>query len=291
MSDDDDITNSPVSSTFLPRPRAIGRGSVEFLQSEFECFTLAAGDALISTRGISQILAGTDSGNFRRFIDRICLRSQGFSLAPAVEFHPPDNNSVVMGYRTDEIIRISAQLLWLLFTKKLHESQVVAAQRAGLLLAQFANDGLKRAVWEATGYTRARREVSTDEKIAAALRLQAGKWRPLFEAQFFIEMAKLFRLELGADGHRPACFGAFLSEFFYEWFDEEVYVELKKRNPKPQKGKNHHQHLSDEARTRFLQHQREVLLLMRASESLKDFRMRFNAALKGHGLQLMLLAG
>jgi hypothetical protein len=249
------------------------------------------GATYLSTGGCMRVLVGTENGQFKRLVERIERRSLGFSSGPEFEFHPPDNNTVVCGYSTDVLVALAGQSVALYFADQLHPSQTDTARRAGALLAACAANDLRRAVWAATGYVDLRRELTPDEKVAFALRLEAGPWQRLFSREFFLTLARLFRLELGSDGRRPLCFAAFLREFFYEWFDEEVYAELKRRNPRPTKGSNHHQLLSPEARASFERHHRDVLLLMRASESLSDFRMRFNAALRGQGLQMMLLTG
>jgi hypothetical protein len=129
-----------------------------------------------------------------------------------------------------------------------------------------------------------------------ALRTEAARWKRLFRPEFFDALAHLFRLELGADGHRPACFGAFLAEFFYEWFDKDVLEELRRRRdahralPPGECGKrrNHHQHLNDEVRQRFEKHHDEVLILVKSSTSLADFRNRFNCVYRNGWLQLSL---
>lgn len=270
------------AKTIAPRD-----GVLKFGEVEIPCLTLESGEALLTGRGILRVFAGPKRGDLKTFIARIPGVSSGFSLVPKGEYQLPDNNALATCYPAETLIDICTFYVNALSAGTLHPKQVPLAMRAAVIVGACAKAGITALVWEATGFDKVKGERMLQDKLAAALRHEAGKWGKLFEQEFFAALARLFHLRLDSNGRRPMCFAVFIAEFFYEWFDTDVYVELKRRNPSPvQSGIKHHQHLTDFARERFRAHQRDVLLLLRTSASLDDFRMRFDAAFRGTGLQL-----
>lgn len=274
-------------------PRALHEGTLRFGTTEVPCYVLADGTPLLTSAGITRIFASSKEGNLSGFLARIPDVSSDFSLPPSVRFRLPSNNAIAVGYPGSVLIDICALYVQALAAGTLHPKQVPLAARAAVIVMACAKTGITAAIWEATGYDKVKLAGALQDKLAATLRHEAGRWERLFSPEFFAELAKLFRLKLGPDGRRPMAFAGFLAEFFYEWFDRDVYAAVKQQNPRVaelggEREHCHHQFLTAFARERFERHQRDVLILMRASTSLDDFRMRFNAAFRGAGLQLSL---
>jgi hypothetical protein len=272
-------------------PRALYQGVLRFGEIEVTCYVLADGTALLTTRGILAIFAGHERGNFQQYFGRIPEKFRGFSLDTERRFRLPGNNAVARGYTAETLTKICSAYTAAFWAGALHPSQRHLAAKADVILRAVANVGITALAWEATGYDKVKAAGALQDKLALVLREEAGAWEQLFTMEFFAELARLHRLELRTDGKRPMVFAAFLAEFFYEWFDAEVYDAVKRRNPRRpeldgERRHCHHQFLTPAARARFVQHRGEVLRLMRACPNLADFRMRFNAAYRGGGLQL-----
>lgn len=272
-------------------PRALRDGTLRFGEIEVPCHVLADGAGLLTGRGILRVFAGGKDGDLDRLLTRIPHDSSDFSLVPGVRFRAAGNNAIAEGYPGDTLIDICTLYTRALAAGTLHPKQVPLALRALAIVNACAKAGITAAIWEATGYDKVKVAGALQDKLAAALRHDAGQWERLFSPDFFGELAKLFRLKLGPDGRRPMAFAGFLAEFFYEWFDRDVYTAVKAKNPRlpalgGEREYRHHQFLTPFARERFERHQRDVLILMQASTSLDDFRMRFNAIFRGGGLQL-----
>ena len=272
-------------------PRALHAGILRFGAIEVPCCVLADGTALLTTRGIATILAGTETGILRRLIERIPEEHRGFPLEPERSFRLPGNNALAKGHPADTLTRICRAYNAAFWAGALHPSQQPLAARANVILSAVADAGITALVWEATGYDRVKAEGALQDKLALTLRHAAGKYEVMFSPAFFAELARLYRVELEGRRGRPMVFAAFLAEFFYEWFDRDVYTAVKGKNPRLEEldGEReycHHQFLTDYARERFVRHQRDVLVLMRATHSLAEFRNRFNAVFRGMGLQL-----
>ena len=261
-------------------------GDLRFGEIELPCFVLDDGLSVLTASGITKVFASSKAGNLEGFVEAISPGSFEKLASSKIRFRLPGNNAIAEGYPADVLIDVCTLYVKALATGKLHPKQVPLAVRASVVITACAKAGINAAVWEATGYDKIKAHGALQDKLAIALRQEAGKYQRLFTPEFFSELARLFHLTLGDDGRRPWCFAAFLREFFYEWFDADVYEELRARNPRPTDGTKHHQFLTDYARGRFEQHQRDVLLLLRTSASVPDFRMRFNAVFRGAGLQL-----
>lgn len=272
-------------------PTAILASTLKFGETEVPCCVLSDGTPLLTTGGILGVFAAVKDGNLERYIARIPGDSSKIPLRSETQFRVPGNNAVATGYKADALVDICNLYVKALAAGTLHPKQVPLAMRALVILSASAKAGITALVWEATGYDKVKGEAALQDKLAAALRSEAGPYKVLFTPEFFGSLARMFNLSLRPDGRKPMVFAAFLAEFFYSWFDDDVYEAVKDRNPRVaelqgERAFLHHQFLTDFARERFEQHQRDVLVLMRSSANLADFRMRFNAVFRGGGLQL-----
>lgn len=285
----DDANNSAVV-------RALRDSVVRFGDVEVPCHVLPDGTDLITSRGILRTFAGPSRGDLSRFVARIPGVSSGFSLGSSTRFRLATNNAIAEGHRAEVLVDICNLYVRALIAGALHPKQVPLAMRAAAIVSACAKVGITALVWEATGYDKVKAASALQDRLALVLREEAAEWAVLFTPAFFAELARLFRLELRGDGRRPMVFAAFIAEFFYGWLGRDVYAAIKAKNPRREdldfeREHKHHQFLTDPARAQFDRHQRDVLILLRASASLADFRMRFNAAFRGGGLQLSLGGG
>lgn len=249
------------------------------------------GPPVLSARGFLRVLAGRERGDLAAYVAAIPGNDTGFSLAAKLRFRLPHNNALADGYPAEMLAEACIRYTTAFAAGRLRANQMPLAVRAMAVVNACCKAGITALVWEATGYDKIKAAGALNAKFNFALRAEAAKWKLLFHSEFFLALAQLFRLELDGTGHRPACFGAFLAEFFYEWFDKDVLDELRRRRALRGpigKGNNHHQHLTDTVRERFEKHRDDVLLLIKSSESLPDFRNRFNRAFRGGWLQLSL---
>lgn len=286
-------------------PRSTHEGVVRFGEIEADGFVLENGTACLSKRGVLRLLGVPDDGKLLRYAGRISAAIQpgpnknqnntpphknsgevpGTNLK-FVRFATADGSAVVDGLDADSIVDLFQLYVKALEKGVLRADQIPLAARAAIVLGAVAREGLRLAIYSATGAQQYLQAQLVEDRIAASLRKEAGRWERLFTEEFFIALAKLLRVEASRKGKRPTVFAAFLSRYFYEWWDAETYAELRRRNPDPVNGPRHHQFLTDFARERFKQHQRDVLLLLKSSSSLGDFDNRFRAAFNGRGLQL-----
>lgn len=272
-------------------PTAILASTLKFGEAEVPCCVLSDGTPLLTTSGIIGVFAGANDRHLDRFVARIPGVSSENPLWAETQFRVPGNNAIATGYNADVLVDICNLYVKALAAGTLHPKQVPLAMRALVIVSACAKAGITALVWEATGYDKVKGEAALQDKLAAALRTEAGEYKVLFTPEFFAALAHIFHISLRPDGRKPMVFSAFLAEFFYSWFDRDVYRAVKGRNPRVaelqgERAFLHHQFLTEFARERFEQHQRDVLVLLRSSSNLADFRMRFNAVFRNGGLQL-----
>lgn len=269
-------------------PRALHDGVLRMGSLEVPCCVLPDGTPVLTTNGILGVFATRKKSDLGVYIARITGDSSDFSLPPEIRFRLPTNNAIAAGYKADSLIDVCNLYVAALAAGTLHPKQVPLAARAAAVVSACAKTGITAMVWEATGYERVKAPDALRDRFADLLRSEAGTYERLFPPAFFEQLAKLYRVKLRGDGRRPFCFAAFLREFFYEWFDEDVYAELRRRNPRPSEGTKHHQFLQPVVRQRFEKHRELVYVLLEQSTSLDDFRMRFGVSTRGGPLQFPL---
>lgn len=89
-------------------------------------------------------------------------------------------------------------------------------------------------------------------------------------------------------GRQPRWVGKHYGEIYECLLGAEAYADLKRRNPKPAKGHNHHSLISEHLIERFRAQLSVVEALLRCSDSLSDFRTNLRRNFKGAPLQLPL---
>lgn len=288
-------------------PRCTHRGPVRFGEVVADGYVLEDGTACLSKRGVLRLLGVPDDGKLYRYVGRVeralepgsntdagavlpqknCGRALGPNLR-TVRFKTPDGAAVVDGVDADAAVDIFKLYVTALEKGVLRADQIALAARAAIVLGAVAREGLRMAIYTATGAQEYLQAKLVEDRIAASLKLEAGKWERLFPDEFFVALAKVLRVEPSRNGKRPTIFAHFLSRYFYAWWDKDTYAELRRRNPDPVHGPRHHQFLTEFARERFKQHLRDVIILLKSSASLADFHQRFQAAFYGAGLQLSL---
>lgn len=293
-------------------PRATHGSTVRFGEIEVDGYVLENGVACLSKRGVLRLLTGKDASQLEQYVRALrkslgkvpVTNSTASGILPQknsgevpvtnikfVSFKTADGSAVVDGLDADSVVDLFQLYVKALEKGVLRADQIQLAARAAIVLGAVAREGLKLAIYSATGAKQYLEAQLVEDRIAASLRKEAGKWEQLFTPEFFIELARLLRVQASRNGKRPTVFAWFLATYFYKWWDLDTYKRLKERNPHPTKGKRHHQFLTDFARDRFKQHQRDVLILMKSSSTISDFANRFGAAFKNRGLQLSLGGG
>ncbi len=148
------------------------------------------------------------------------------------------------------------------------------ANKAAIFLASCAKVGLVALIDEATGYQYVRTEDALQFKLRLFLEEEMRKWEPTFPEELWVEFGRLTHWK-GPLNQRPKYWGRLVMELVYEYLDTDVAEWLRKNNPKPQKGQNHHQWLSGQYGLKKLtEHIWMLIGLARSCQTMRELQTK-----------------
>lgn len=240
-------------------PVAAYKGFLNIMDVELPCYVLDNGQRVIGRVAATEMLSGFKyqgdlegyirSQNLRPYIDKdsVVERMVSFRL-PEVEQLGRD----VKGLPADLFIEVCGGLVKALEASQrqppevaLTPRQISMAIKASMFLMACAKVGLDALIDEATGYQYKRDEDALQVKLRAYLEKEMRKWERTFPEELWVEFARLTNWQ-GSVTRRPKYWGQLVMKLVYEYLDEDVAKWLKDNAPKPQKGQNYHQWLTEQ---------------------------------------------
>ena len=180
----------------------------------------------------------------------------------------------------------------------LTETQQQYAEGAEIIISSVAKVGIIALVDEATGYQEDRAKDALAEILAKFLVEERQKWTRTFPLDFYKEIYRLRGWEFKPwTTKRPSVIASWTDNFVYDRIAPEITKELRKKNPKPEKGRRknkHFQWLSPEyGHPRLKEHLSGVIALLKASETWEQFLKSLDRAYPKYGntIELPLTGG
>ncbi len=260
-------------------PTAKWPGILTIGNVELPVYVLDDGRRVISRTGATDVITGKKGGgNLESYLGVEALRGYVPSDLPGqmIEFVIPEVvNKTVLGMSAETFLEICTAYVRALDDGALKtERQRAIAIKAGMFLASCAKTGLVALIDEATGYQYVRSEDALQFKLRLFLEEEIRKWEPTFPDELWYEFGRLTRWK-GPITQRPKYWGKLVMELIYEYLDPDVAEWLRKNNPKPQKGQNHHQWLRSEYGLRkLMEHLWMVIGLAKACQSMQELKTR-----------------
>lgn len=233
----------------MSTPKATHVGSL--FGGALDCYVLDDERRVVSHRGIVRTLtsngtgAGRNSGNLEPYLSRLPNKFSHLNVGAEIEFASPGGKAK------------GREATWLVELLKaydeaddeglLHPKQVPLAKNARRILRALAGVGLVALIDEATDYQRVREAENLSFTFRAILLDRYGDWDLMWTPDFVEQMCRLHRQPF--DGTQPRFIASTYEKLYRLILTDEVYEELKRRNPEPSFGTNHHQWLTPEART------------------------------------------
>ncbi len=193
---------------------------------------------------------------------------------------PGEGNSKSWGYRAEMLPLVCWVYLDARSAGKLTAKQEPVAKAAEILARGLARVGIIALVDEATGY----QEVRARDELARILEMYVQPdfrpWIKTFPDDFFREIYRLqgWEYKPGTSKRTPYV-GKLVNKYVYEQLPPGVVEELRRLNPRTEKGyraRKHHQFLTDGTGNNHLDKQIiSTLTLMRAAESKQQFEDLF----------------
>src|SRR5260221_1546261 len=262
----------------IPLPIAKWPGVLAIGSVDLPVYVLDDGRRVISRGGATNVLTSKKTGDLESY-----LRVEGLIgylpedlSGQMIEFVIPEVvNRTVLGMSAETFLEICGAYVRALDEGSLQTPrQKAIAMKAGVFLASCSKVGLVALIDEATGYQYVRSEDALQFKLRLFLEEEMRKWESTFPEELWVEFGRLTHWQ-GSLHHRPKYWGRLVMGLIYEYLDQDVAEWLRKNNPKPRKGQNHHQWLTSQYGLRkLMEHIWMVIGLAKACQSMRELQTR-----------------
>ena len=262
------------------------------------CYVLTDGRRIISRTGATDFLTEKKGGgNLESYTNIQALRK----FMPAdlsgqmIEFVLPGVvNKTVKGLEAETFVEICRAYVSAWQAGDLtSDAQISIAQRSAMFLGACAKVGLIALIDEATGYQYDRPLDALEVKLRLFLVEEMRKWEKTFPDELWEQFGRLTSWT-GPVHSRPKYWGKLVMELIYEYLDPDVAEWLRANAPKPIRGKNYHQWLSEQyGLRRLVEHIWKVVGMASTCENLEELRYKMGqlyGGKKGFQLKLKLAA-
>jgi len=271
--------SQPSQDTVKRIPVAKWPGTLTIGAVELPVYVLDDGRRVITRNGATTVLtSGKGGGNLESYIGVGALKSYIPDDLPGQMFEieiPEVVNKTVLGMMAETFLEICTAYARALDDGSLKTPrQIEIATKAGVFLAACSRVGLLALIDEATGYQYVRSEEALQLKLRLFLADEMRKWEHTFPEELWREFGRLTNWR-GSLIQRPKYWGRLVMELIYDYLEPDVADWLRKNNPKPQKGQNHHQWLNSQYGLKKLtEHIWKVVGMAQACYSMRELRMK-----------------
>ena len=276
----------------VPKPSYTGKLSIMEREIPCDVYEDAAGvvHRYIVQREVVGLITGNKKGGLDRYLAARNLQPfvpekfKGRSLDQAVALLNIDGRQAHC-YESDDIVDILYMYIDARKAERpakgkerakiLLPSQEKLADQAEVIVKSLAKVGIVGLIDEATGYQYFRKKNALQEYLGKVTRQELAAWVQRFPNEFFEQIARLLGWTLKSKGRYPSVVGKYTTDLFYSRLGPGVLDELKRLNPKTEKGHRkarHHQWLTDDVGHPMLaQHLYALITLMRGYDSWDEF--------------------
>lgn len=200
-------------------------------------------------------------------------------LGEIIQFKIPGTQFLANGREATSLIELSEKYLQAAEQGQLKGKQNKLAVQAGIIIRACAKVGIIALIDEATGYQTFRAKNALQLKMQAFIADELQEWARRFPTEFWVELARLEGIHY-SPRNRPLRWGKYIMAFVYDAIDKDVGNELRKKNPNPHHGKNHHQWLKEFGKDKLIGQIQSVITIMKLCENMDEFRRKFDKVFK-----------
>lgn len=268
------------------RPKATHAGKL--FDGLLDCYVLDDERRVVSQRGMASALSGGHgSTNLAQYLGRIPGGSAALAACTVVEFTMP-GGGVGRGIEAFAIPDILQLYMGALERGELHSQQLPVAMRAARMLGALAKIGIIALVDEATNYQAVREATALSFTFRAILLESTCPWNRMWSNEFVESICRLHGEHFDGGKH-PRFLASTYDKLYHLILGDEVCEELKRRNPDPSFGTNHHQWLTPEAREVVRRQIPVIIALADTSNAADDFWAKIEHKYAKRPLQLSWL--
>jgi len=240
-----------------------------------DCYVLDGEVRVISQRGaVKALTGGTERADLGRYLERLPVKFKPLSVVPVIEFIMPQGG-IGHGIKAETFVDILNAYVDAGTDKdrELHASQMPLVKNAVAILRSLQKTGLAALIDEATGWQYRRKPNALSALFEKIFGQERATWDRMFQPSLVRELSKLDGVVYDG-GRQPYSLQSTNRKIYAMVFNTEIGKELKRRNPVPSLGHNHHQELSPEARTYFRGELRIVEAIAVQSNTKEEFWVR-----------------
>ena len=287
-------------------PKATHEGVIEIGEAKIPCAVLEDGTRLLTQSGFMRALGRARQAKGRAYYDAD-VNMPAFltakNLKPFITKELMVTSSQIdfrtlrgikaYGYPAELLPEVCEVFLKARDADVLTGGQEHIAVKADILVRGLAHIGITALVDEATGYQEVRDRLALQKILEKYIARELLPWTKRFPDEFYQLMFKLKDWQYRPlTIKRPQVVGKYTNDIVYERLETGVLDELRKKNPKDEKGRRkvrHHQWLTpDIGHPKLRDHLNGVIALMKAASNWETFKRLLNRAFpkKGHTLEL-----
>lgn len=282
-------------------PKETHAGVIQAGGRSIPCSVLDNGMRVFSGRGLYSAMGASRRGDKRdpepggarlpSFLDAKSVKDfipndLMVALISPIQYRPKSGGGVAFGYEATLLPKICEAILDARKASKLRTKQLPMADTAEMLIRGFARVGVIALVDEATGYQEERAKDELAKILEAYVAPELMPWTRKFPPEFFRQVYRIhgWSYQPGSAKRTPYV-GKLINKYIYDQLPPGVLEELRRRNPITDNGHRKHKHyrfLTGETGIPHLDKQvAAVTMLMRVSDSTRDFEYNFERAFSG----------
>ena len=276
-------------------PRATHTGELHIGPNTIDCAVLQDGTRVLTQGAFFRAIGRSErptAGKGSR-VEKVAPFLDLYNLKPYVSNELADSTKPIVfqtprggrayGYKAELLPKVCEVYLQARDDGNLLKTQARFAKACDILMRGLAHIGIIALVDEATGYQEIRDRAALQAILDKFLQAERAKWAKRFPDDFYRQMFRLRDWQWkGMKVNRPSVVGKYTNDFVYDRLAPGILDELKRLNPKNEKGHRaakHHQHFTPDIGHPALQaHLSGVVALMRASINWDQFKRMLQRA-------------
>lgn len=231
-------------------------GKLDLGGFDIDCFVLEDGTRMLSAREMQRALKMVDDDKDYQVAGTRLLRYLGqTSLKPFIynekseDHYDPiicyQGEKKVNGYEATVLVDICDAFMEAKKNIPLSSRQAIIAEQCEVLIRSFAKVGIIALIDEATGFKKAQDEYQ--RLVGMYIAEELRPWLPTFEEEYYKQLYKLLGWDWSmytsrAWKNHPQYIGKITNEIVYQKLPKGVLNELRKLNPKNDRGNRKHKH-------------------------------------------------
>lgn len=260
---------------------------------EIPCYVLETEQRVLSLGGMVRALGMSIGSAAGRQGDRLYQFATGKNILPyassdlisrmenPIRFRAPTGGSVATGYEAEILTDICDAVLAAREAGALRADQMHIAKQCEILVRGFARVGIIALVDEATGFQRDRAATALARILEAFIAKELQRWVQTFPPEYYEQIFRLRDMEYPKDTvQRPRYFGVLTNDIVYDRLAPGVLEQLKKVNPKDDRGRRKGRHFqwltTNIGYPKLREHLGAVVAIMKLSNDWHDFRAKLD---------------